>query len=420
MDQKDEQRLNTGSGNTTIQIRLSRKVFVTLLLAMLLPWGVVAYLTIRGSVSQLEHAVGGMTPAVSHHEFVKGPWGLLDLEPFVLDYPSSHAIFDFDLEPYRQWTFRDCTLDQLRQKFASAGLSAANSETLLKAAIAAPEIKGFVIHPPDALVRSFSPAVRAAVYSDLSHDVANVPQVRPFMFRGATLEEWFAGSGVSTAMLDQIRPLIYRRENYLMFSDPQLVVPSIESRIERIRLYRTLRRTATWRARVHLIEGTTPDAVLEYWGRPNRSSEIEPILSSLITRQEGIGILVLLPPFARSRLYSYPDARQHDELKHDCHWSALNFFNNPADDRMVDGIAAILTKEYDPISGPTQLGDVVLMFVGDRLVHSCVYIAGDMVFTKNGIGVGDPFVLEKLDDVTRCYRGIYGPIRLAFCRRKGM
>ena len=416
----EDKESSTGDSRGTIAtIRLTRAGAGALLLAVLLPWVAVAYLVLHRAAPPANHAAEP-SQALPRHEIVSGPWGALDIEPIILDYPSSHTIFDFDLELYRKWMFQENTLDSVRQRLAKAGLSAASVEALLKTAVADPGSKGFVLHPPDAVVRDLTPATRAALYADLAHDPANQPQVRPFMFRGATIEEWFAGSGVSSAVMGQVKPLIYRRENYLLFSDPQLVVPAIESRFERVRLYRALRRTATLRVRIHMNEGATPESILDYWGHPNRASEIEPLLTALASRHDGLSIVTFLPVFARSRLYTYPDAHLHeDTLKHDCHWCALNFFNNPPDDRMGPNIASILTQEYEAVSSPTQLGDIVLLFDGDRLVHSCVYLAGDIVFTKNGIGMGDPFVLEKLDDVVHCYRGIYGNIRLAFCRRKG-
>ena len=68
-----------------IEIRLSRTISVFVLLALLLPWVVMVYLANRSGrngVAATEAAVA----VRSHHEVLEGPWGVLDVEPIILDY----------------------------------------------------------------------------------------------------------------------------------------------------------------------------------------------------------------------------------------------------------------------------------------------------------------------------------------------
>jgi hypothetical protein len=111
----------------------------------------------------------------------------------------------------------------------------------------------------------------------------------------------------------------------------------------------------------------------------------------------------------------------HDGLERDCHWTSFNFFNQTPDDRFaVKGdLSDIVAAQYEFVKAPTRLGDIILFFYGDKLIHSCVYIAADVVFTKNGVGVGIPFIVEKMDNVVSYYQEQCGGIvGLAFCRRK--
>lgn len=160
---------------------------------------------------------------------------------------------------------------------------------------------------------------------------------------------------------------------------------------------------------------------VDYWGYPNRQNEIEPLLTAVATEPDGISIISFLPVFARTHLYTYiPLAQFNDGLKRDCHWASFNFFNDPPDNRfaVTGNMSSIVPVEYGSVKSPTRLGDVILFFNGDTLIHSCVYIADDVVFTKNGAGVGVPFIIEKLDDVVSYYREQWGSVRLAFCRKK--
>ena len=45
-------------------------------------------------------------------------------------------------------------------------------------------------------------------------------------------------------------------------------------------------------------------------------------------------ILREMPPFARERLYTSPMPTKPGDLKMDCHWTALNFFNETPDARL--------------------------------------------------------------------------------------
>ena len=397
---------------------------MVLALVVLLPWGLVAWIAFHHFSAALTQrdAMEQQAPP-SHHEVLTGPWGVLDVEPIVLDFPSSQAIFELNVQPYRRWVFAHKTHEALVASLEKAGLTPADRDRLLAAAVPDKASDGYRITAPDDLVRGLSPVVRAALYTQLARGGDNPGQTKPFMFRGASVDEWFAHSGVKPETVEMIRPLVYRRANYLLFSDPQLVMPRLHSSSERITLFRALYRTATLRIRVGINPGDSPAGVLDYWGRPNRYTDVEPLLSALASADGGISILTLLPPFPRSRLYQYlkmPQPQVEDSVVRDCHWASFNFFNEEPDDHIAERVLTILSGQYERINSPTQFGDVVMVFDGDTLVHSCVYLAGDIVFTKNGVGAGSPFVLEHLDDIVDLYRAVYGEIQLGFCRRKGL
>jgi hypothetical protein len=317
--------------------------------------------------------------------------------------------------------FRDSTLDAIRQRLAKAGLNQADTDRLLQTAKADHAVKGFVLRPPDDLVKGIAPDIRATLYIEMGRNTDNPEKARPFMFRGSTLDEWFDHSGVQKAIVEKIKPLVYRRESYIFFSDLQLVLPAIPSSQDRANLGRALHRTATYRVRVSLNEGGDPKKLVAYWGRSNRHDEIDALVTALATEPDGMSIVTLLPPFARQNLYEYPHPFQNDEgVKHDCFWASLNFFNDPPVEGISTNLVDRLQKDYQPLPTPTQLGDVVLLWEGNKIIHGCVYLAGDLVFTKNGMGRGQPFVIEKLDHIVSYYSRIFDNVKVGFCRRKGI
>lgn len=93
----------------------------------------------------------------------------------------------------------------------------------------------------------------------------------------------------------------------------------------------------------------------------------------------------------------------------DCHWTSLNFFNHYARQYFLDTRLAAdhVLNSYDRVAPPYEFGDV-LMFLDahGQAIHSCVYLADDIVYTKNGENLVSPWLLMKLDDV----KSIYFPV----------
>ena len=63
-------------------------------------------------------------------------------------------------------------------------------------------------------------------------------------------------------------------------------------------------------------------------------------------------------------------------------------------------VAQYLANNYYEIGKPSLTGDLVLL-VNSRnvLVHTGVHLAGDVVYSKNGANLGQPWVLMREKDM---------------------
>jgi hypothetical protein len=100
----------------------------------------------------------------------------------------------------------------------------------------------------------------------------------------------------------------------------------------------------------------------------------------------------------------------------------MNFFNPVPDNRLFEPafFRQTLDSNYARVDTNWAFGDVIA--VGDaagQLTHMCVYIADDVVFTKNGIDTLEPWRLMKIGEMMKTY-GASGPTQLAGFRRKDM
>lgn len=77
-----------------------------------------------------------------------------------------------------------------------------------------------------------------------------------------------------------------------------------------------------------------------------------------------------------------------------------------------------LYADYDVISTPDRLGDVIALL--DRnfeALHLCNVVAGDMVFTKNGYSMLQPWILMRRADMEAYFLTDHQAVRTAYFRR---
>jgi len=62
-------------------------------------------------------------------------------------------------------------------------------------------------------------------------------------------------------------------------------------------------------------------------------------------------------------------------------------------------------EDYEEVTTPSEYGDILFVIddqTGDAF-HSCVYLAEDLVYTKNGRNQMSPWIISTLDDISRIY-----------------
>jgi hypothetical protein len=153
-----------------------------------------------------------------------------------------------------------------------------------------------------------------------------------------------------------------------------------------------------------------PRFLRQYERVPGRKVQlIGPLIEGLqqVPGGASISITSLLPPFAATRLYTFPCSWDDPNAGHqDCFFTALNFFREPGDTNFLnpEAVERALESDYAPIKDQPTYGDLVLlMSEGRECMHVCVYIADDFVFTKNGLNTLQPWVLMRLRDMLSYY-----------------
>jgi hypothetical protein len=415
-----------------LQVHFSRKMLVVLGILLTGPWllilGLASANIFRPSSGRPSREA--VTTAVAWTEGKPGPWGRLMYLPINLELPDEFVDFSLANNPPIRWVFHGFSKDKALAFLDTAGLSAAQGEVLRKAPWT-DAAEGAAVTPGDELILGLSPAARSNIYRVLVEFPENIRQIDPICFRPEALEERLAQSELSPTSIALVRSLLYQYDKSLwLFADFEPALRKLPDDQERRRMVKTLSRKPTLLSRVVINSDTDVDALARYWGVDGRRKDIEPLLKAMKRAGEdsSLSILCLLPSFARERLYNHPAAVvEETSLKKDCFWTALNFFApDQTDDRLNDmeHVRAVIEKDYTKILSPSQLGDVVFLAAqNDAIIHAAVYLADDVVFTKNGAAYVQPWILMRRQDMIDSYAVRYpssGPLKTYYYRRKGL
>lgn len=319
-------------------------------------------------------------------------WGRLVTTPIVISPPLEYIPAETRPPAPPRWHFQQTTLTGVDEILIGAGLTPDDVSRLRATARRDADTAGFILAPAPAFVRAMPAAVRARLYTYLARNPQNFYHQAAFRFFGSP-DAWL-GSGLSPRTRALIEPLIYRVKDFVLFADLELVRGEIEPGSELQVLAKTLLRQSTLLVRLEVDDPSSVESLAEYWGRGGRKTDIRPLLESVAEHESdensGIDIAHLLPEMARRYLYRYPKVSIEDLQKPqlaNCFWTALNFFAREPDDRLLDPRVALqrLSQDYYLVQDRLQLGDIVaLSDLGGKIFHVAVYLADDLVFTKNG------------------------------------
>lgn len=338
------------------------------------------------------------------------PWGELIVRDFKIEPPDEYLAFELQHITPPVWIFDGLSTAQVGQLMLSCGLTQQQVDSALSPSRVSVSGSGITIRPDNDLVVSLSPQTRARLYHELAHSPENQHMRFPFCYSGNAFDQAFATNRISPAVTGMVRKLLYSRGELQCFSDYELVLQQVSDKSVQMRLLRILSSESAVMAGIRIRPDTDIDKLLGYWVWPGgaRIKDVQPLLESLKQVPDGcIGLMYLLPQFARQRLYTFPMPARAGDPTMDCHWSTMNFFNDVPDDRFTNPAYTVkyIESNYYQIAKPTMYGDIILLLDGDsnNAIHSAVYLADDIVFTKNGNNMAQPWMLMHLKDLIMKY-----------------
>ncbi len=335
-------------------------------------------------------------------------WGTLTETTIMLDRPL--AAFERERPTEIRWSFPTTSAAELRNMIQSAGLLEKQQARLLDESRWQVISNAIIVRPPMDLVPEMAELPRQRLYTTLARHSENPSQQFPFVFRGE-FEDWVGGCHVSQKLLREMRRMVFKKGETLVFSDMdylQMTAPSNEVHA----LSRQLSRVPTLLLNLQIDEHSDLPGLMRYWVLPERRLEIEPLLKSLALVRGGasVDVALFIPPLADSLLYSYPHRQAGFPVQPNCVWSSMNFFNTEPDNRFLEErfTGEVLNSQYRVVPKADAFGDIVMLYKpapdgGMDMIHMCVHIVDGIVFTKNGGNIYAPWVLMRMPDVAALF-----------------
>ena len=394
--------------NATFVLQLKSWHLAVLVLVLAAPWLIVFWRPeslssglVAAVTTNTANSAELRTRLVKHCK--PGPWGELDYSRIVMEPPAEFAGAYTTPDPeLPRWVFPGQSRDQVSLLFQSAKLTSNQWDEIQTRAEWSVEPGGTTVRPPREWVLGLKPESRSVIYDVLADYEENPAQHYALCYPVELVDEWLGNANLQPATLQLIKRLLYVNRSAVFFSDMNLVMPLIPDPAERLRVAKALYRQSALLVKLRIRPTSNVDELVSYWSRGGRTKDVRPLLESLPKLPAGfmIDIAHLLPKFARANLNTYP--QPNIDLRHDCHWAALNFFNLDPLEIYADRekAAATFMSEYYTIAGNPLLGDIIVLVTPQgKAIHSCVFVADNIVFTKNGLTSCAPWVLMELTDV---------------------
>ncbi len=358
-----------------------------------------------------------------------GPWGDLEFYQLILEPSDFFLTTSSDLRTWKDgtvWKFSALNSSGVEGILENAGIKRELREILLSDQYLTlnSETGFYEIRPPENVIIALNSENRRILYPQILPFSDINPFYSTFALPVGGLDTvTYLPTGVPQEQLDLIKRLSFKRGNTIQFADIKLVFAKAQSEEERWRILKTIARERTLSVQLRISEDSNLSQLADYWSAGGKNREILPMLESVFmtTGLETLDLIHLLPPTPRKLLHTYPSGTGDGLGREmpDCYWTAASFFSEDPPDRHLDSISQVIDNRYEKASRPLQLGDLILLTDKQTggSIHACNYIAGNLVYTKNGQSLARPWIVAALEDVVENYLSVE-EMSLTFLRLK--
>lgn len=353
-----------------------------------------------------------------------GPWGHLEYYEIALEGPSEiHSMLKLPSQQV-EWLLTAASREELQELLIQAGLTTPEISMLLAGSKLIQDPESFRIFPTEETLLNIPTATRMKLYRLLSKYEENRFHRNPVYINSENLSEWFEGTNIPRSVIADIALLAYPTPSGrgYYFSDAPFTLKQAASVLDEQILFQGLFRKRGLIVRLRLSGDNLTQEIADYWTGGYKNKAVMPLLESIVQSNDGgtIDIAHLLPATPRTYLNRFPDPSDGLSGRFpDWFWTCYNFFRFVPREIYADSPArdSLILKEFETGLPPNEFGDMLLLNSGGRIIHGCIYIAEDLVYTKNGPDLNSPWIFMKIQDVVGIH-DLYGDVSISTFRKR--
>ena len=338
-----------------------------------------------------------------------GPWGNLTCLPITIAAPTELLnVRETEQQPVR-WFLKGFTVASLNELLNSLSLSDSQRSHLLAPDKLEISPIGLTLNPERDLVLSLPPKAINAIYRILAG--ANENDYLKEIIPSSRFEAIFRTDGLSNKTLSLLEQASFKYgKNYYCYCLPY-VLASIPTYEEKRLLMKEISRQNTMLMKLWVAPDSDYNSLADYWSRACWSTDVKALLESLAKTPGGgvLDVVELLPPLPCAQLYTFPipqNPLNGPVVKQDCMWTSFNFFRDIPNPKFNDSnfLLETLKSDYYPVTSDPRYGDLVMFSTPDtRFIHSAVFIADNIVFTKDGDNILNPWKFSTIEELMEIY-----------------
>ncbi|WP_395742557.1 hypothetical protein [Prosthecobacter sp.] len=358
---------------------------------------------------EYKEEAGSVSHTLLGQQLSSGPWGEVYFTPFTISAPEELLPLRKLEEGGTRWVFPRAHYSDVQRLLESTGMPASLVAELMEPGVLAQNERGMEMLPAAKTLLALPAGPRKKLYQAVLQHPENRGQIS-FIHKD-TLADRFGGSNNGEHTLMLFKQLCCEHGDYLVFSGLSVVLSQLPTYEEKRDFMRglTCQRTLTMRLRIK--QGMDISALANYWGKGIKGTDVRTIFESIAEAPGGgtLGIATMLPPLPSSQLFVYPtpdNPLNGPAPVRDCHWTSFNFFQDSPEQQLSDPayFTQKLKEDYTPAAGDPRYGDIAFFSTpSGGIVHSAVYLADDIFYTKNGATFTYPWMLETLSDLLKQY-----------------
>jgi hypothetical protein len=319
--------------------------------------------------------------------------GYLDRRTVTFEAPTAACESYYDTFRARTWRVGLTTPAAFEALLAALPLSDSHRRTLLTPAwrSAHPE-GGFEIRPTDEFLRSLTFGERAALYALLARWEANKPERWPLVFADLTALRRLQQPGYPPEFIRRVEACAYPFDGGLAFSDFSLLAAEFPDRAMLIGFLQQASASVGLVPRLKLRHALSVGSALAYWTVDNNNSFAQPLLEALLHAEtdEGVELTALFPGAVRILAHDIaPEQVRHDfSLRSFVISAALS--GGPQVFAEIGDFEPWFQRNFVRVAAPFRFGDLMVLErpAGLPIRYACAYLADDLAFAKDPVGLG--------------------------------